>query len=84
MTVIYNLVMNLGVSVYYFKYIIKDIELMSIASVVSVVMLPVLIIAPAALYLLTAIAIKFYGLDKRIGKIREELEVRRAKRAREG
>lgn len=53
MTFIYNLVMNLGVSVYYFKYIIKNIELMGIASMVSMVMLPVLIIAPAVMKKIT-------------------------------
>ena len=35
---------------------------------------------PALLYLLVAIACGCYGLDKKIGGIREELEVRRAQR----
>jgi probable glucitol transport protein GutA len=46
LTVIINVILNMGVNVYYFTYIIKDISQMAVLSAVQIVTLPLMFIFP--------------------------------------
>lgn len=61
MMLIYNLVTNLGITTYYYKYIVGNLELMSIASALSAVMIPMLLIAPAVMKKISAARFCMYG-----------------------
>jgi probable glucitol transport protein GutA len=61
MMLAFNIAANMGVGVYYYTYIVKNVALMSIASMVSVVMIPVMLIFPPLLKKVTVKDTIFVG-----------------------
>ena len=61
MTLIFNFVCNMGVNVYYYTYIVKNVGLMGVASLATIVAIPLALFFPKLISKFTVVKLMFAG-----------------------